>query len=337
MTILVTGATGFACINIVRALAEAGETVIAVDLVPASAACRRFLRDLEDRVQFVVGDVLDTDLMLRLAEANGVQRFVHGAAITPSDRVERSVPQRVVNVNLMGTVSVLEVARKVSAERFVFMSSSGLYAAVNDKAIKVKEDSLLHAGSLYTICKHATELLVKRYKDLFGLSMVTGRMTAIYGPMERATASRRRPSVIYRLVRACLTRQPVRVRGCEFVRDYTHAKDASAIWKHLTLAGDLRYDVYNVSSGVTYSLAEVLETFHELDANFCYSYASPGQNADVEITAAGERSALDIARVRSEFGFSPKYDLRRGLKSYLAWARDYSALFSSDPDEEDMQ
>jgi len=95
--------------------------------------------------------------------------------------------------------------------------------------------------------------------------------------------------------------------------------------------------VYNVSSGVAYSLGEVLETFHKLDANFCYSYASPGQNADVEITAAGERSALDIARVRSEFGFSPKYDLRRGLKSYLAWARDYSALFSSDPDEEDVQ
>ena len=52
------------CINVVRALAKAGEMVIALDLFPASAACHRFLAGLEDRVRFVVGDVLDTASLL---------------------------------------------------------------------------------------------------------------------------------------------------------------------------------------------------------------------------------------------------------------------------------
>jgi len=327
MTTLVTGATGFACVNIVHGLAEAGENVIALDLVPASAECYQFLKGLEDRVQFVVGDVLDTAGMLSLAEKNGIQNFVHGAAITPSGNVEQSIPQQVINVNLMGTVSMLGVARKVSAKRFVFTSSSGLYGAPEDRTKVVREDSPLQLNSLYTICKYACELLLKRYKSLFGLSTVVGRMTAIYGPMERTTAARGQPSTIYKVVSALLARRAVKARGREFVRDYTHVEDASSIWRHLTLASDLDHDVYNVSAGVAYSLDDVLETLHELDPTFNYSYASPGQDADVEIPSEGERGALDITRVSTEFGFSPKYDLRRGLESYLEWAREYPALF----------
>ena len=327
MTTLVTGATGFACINVVRMLAEAGETVIALDLVPASTECHQFLKGLEDKVQFVVGDILDTAGLLSLAEGNGVRRFVHGAAITPSGSVEKSIPQHIVNVNLMGTVSMLEVARKVSAARFVFMSSSGIYGAPQDRTELVREDNPLQLNSLYTICKYACELLLKRYKGLFGLSTVAGRMTAIYGPMERATASRGQPSTIYQVVSALLAQRAVRARGRELVRDYTHVEDASSIWRHLTLTSDLDHDVYNVSAGVAYSLGEVLETLHELDPTFSYSYAAPDQDADVEITPEGERGALDITRVSTQFGFSPKYGLRRGLESYLEWAREYPALF----------
>ena len=216
---------------------------------------------------------------------------------------------------------MLEVARKVSAERFVFTSSSGVYGAPKDRTESVREDSPLELSRFYTICKYACELLLKRHKRLFGLSTVAGRMCAIYGPMERVTASRGNPSTIYKLVSALLARRPVGARGREFVRDYTHVEDASLIWRYLTLASDLSYDVYNVSAGVAYSLGDVLDTLHGLDPTFSYSYAAPGQDADVEITPEGERGALDITRVSTEFGFSPKYDLRRGLESYLEWAR----------------
>jgi len=332
MTTLVTGATGFTGINIVRTLAEAGEAVIALGHRPPSPECHQFLGGLEAKVRFLVGDVLDTASMLSLAESNAVQRFVHTAAITPSGNVEQSIPQHVINVNLMGTVSMLEVARKVSAKRFVFTSSSGVYGAPKDRTELVREDSPLQLNSLYTICKYACELLLKRYKSLFGLSTVAGRMTAIYGPMERATASRGQPSTIYKVVSALLARRTIKARGREFVRDYTHVEDASSIWRHLSLASDLGHDVYNVSAGVTYSLGEVLETLHELDPTFGYSYAASDQDADVEITPEGERGALDITKVSTEFGFSPKYDLKQGIESYLEWAREYPTLFPTGED-----
>jgi nucleoside-diphosphate-sugar epimerase len=331
MTTLVTGATGFTGINIVRTLAESGEPVIALGHRPASVECHQFLKGLEEQVQLAVGDVTDTEGILRLAERHKVDRFVHAAAITPSRDVERSSAQHIVNVNLMGTVNMLEVSRQVSAKRFVFTSSSGIYGAPEDKTASVSEDDPLQLDSLYTICKHASELLVKRYKTLFGLSTVSGRMCAIYGPMERATASRGNPSTIYKLVNALLAHRPVKVRGREFVRDYTHVEDASVIWRHLTLADDLNHDIYNVSAGVTYSLGQVLETLHSLDPTFSYSYASSDEEADIEIRSGGERGALDITRVKTEFGFSPKYDLGRGLASYLEWAQEYPTLFSPDP------
>ena len=202
MTTLVTGATGFAGINIVRALAKAGEKVVALDTVSASHETRRYISDLQDKINFVIGDVSDTETTLRLAKETDVKRIVHAAAITPPRDVELSMPSHVVNVNLMGTVNMLDVARTISAERFVFVSSSGVYGAPKDNTQFVTEEANTQPGNLYGICKLACELLMKRYKQLFGLSTVVGRMAAIYGPMERITASRGNPSLIYKLMHA---------------------------------------------------------------------------------------------------------------------------------------
>ncbi len=331
MTTLVTGAIGFTGINIVRTLAKAGEPVVALDNVAESPECRRYLEGLEDKIQFVVGDVLDTGAMLSLAETKGIRRIVHAAAITPSGTVEPSIPLRVINVNLMGTANMLEVARKISAERFVFLSSSGVYGAPKDRTERVREDSHQQLNNLYSICKHASELLLLRYKSLFGLSTVTGRMAAIYGPMERVTASRGNPSMIFKLVRAHLAGHSVKVRGRHYVSDYTHVKDASSIWRHRTLADHLGYDVYNVSAGVAYSLNDVLETLQRVDPTFSFTYVEADQDADVEIMSESERGALDVTRVSAEFGISPRYTLRQGLESYLGWARRYPTLFPSRP------
>ena len=102
MTTLVTGATGFAGINIVRALAKAGEKVVALDTVGASHETRRYISDLQDNIEFVIGDVSDTASTLRISKETDVKRIVHAAAITPPRDIELSMPSHIVNVNLMG-------------------------------------------------------------------------------------------------------------------------------------------------------------------------------------------------------------------------------------------
>jgi nucleoside-diphosphate-sugar epimerase len=322
MTTLVTGASGFACSHVVHALAQVGERVVALDLVPPDGVYRHFLGQLQDRVRFVTADVLDSDVILGIVESFGVRRFIHGAAITPTEEMERARPHHIVNVNLIGTVRMLEVARTVSADRFVLMSSSGVYAPVENKDALVTERSPVKAEGLYTICKITGEQILKRYKRLFGLSTVSGRMSSIYGPMERATATRTRPSVIYSLVRACLLRQPVRVRGVDFRRCFTHAEDAGQIWRQLALAPELQHDVYNVTAGAAYSLNQALAMLGQLEPSFAYFCPDHGEMVDVELTAEGDRGELDVSRAKAEFGFTPKYDLRQGLASYLAWAQE---------------
>jgi nucleoside-diphosphate-sugar epimerase len=327
MTTLVTGATGFACVHIVRALAEAGEQVIALDLTPPDAAISSYLAPVQDRVRFVTGDVLDAGAMLMLAKKHGPNRFVHGAAITPTPEVEKADPRRVVDVNLMGTVNLLEAARQVDARRFVFTSSSGVYASPTTAVHALTEDSRVQGAGLYSICKLACEAILERYKGLFGLSTVIGRMSSIYGPMERPTATRHCPSTIYSLVRACLDQQPVVVRGCQYRRTFTRAEDAAAIWRNLTLVHKLEHGIYNVSAGVAYSLEEVLQALKRAAPSFRFSYAQAGQEADVEITSWGERPALDMGRARNEFSFEPAYTLQQGIESYLAWASENPEIF----------
>jgi nucleoside-diphosphate-sugar epimerase len=326
MTTLVTGATGFACVHIVRALAEAGEKVIALDLAPPDAAILSYLAHVQDRVRFATGDVLDAGAMLALAQEHGPERFVHGAAITPTLEVEKADPRLVVDVNLMGTVNLLEAARQVGARRFVFTSSSGVYAPPTAAVQALTEDSPVQAAGLYSICKLACEAILDRYRGLFGLSTVTGRMSSIYGPMERATATRRRPSTMYSLVRACLNQQPVVVRGRRYRRTFTRAEDAATIWRNLTLADKLEQNIYNVSAGVAYALEEVLQAVKRAAPDFRFRYAQAGQEADVEITAQGDRPALDIGRARDEFRFEPAYTLQQGIDSYLAWAREHPEI-----------
>ena len=329
MTTLVTGATGFAGINIVRALAKAGEKVVALDTVGASHETRRYTSDLQDNIEFVIGDVSDTASTLRIAKETDVKRIVHAAAITPPRDIELSMPSHIVNVNLMGTVNMLDIALNISAERFVFVSSSGVYGAPKDNTQSVTEEANTQPGNLYGICKLACELLMKRYKQLFGLSTVVGRMAAIYGPMERVTASRGNPSLIYRLMHAHLEGRSISVRGRDFVSDYTHVTDAGTIWRNLALADELNHDIYNVSSGVAYPLSNVLETLQELEPEFNFSYRDSNEEVDIEIRPESERGALDLNRSISEFGFSPKYNLRDGLEAYLTWAREYPTLFPS--------
>ena len=208
MTTLVTGATGFACVHIVRALAEAGEQVVALDLTPPDAAVWAIWHRCKTGSGSSRGMCWMQGPCWRWPRSSGVDRFVHGAAITPTPEVEKADPRRIIDVNLMGTVNLLEAARQVGARRFVFTSSSGVYAPVTCQASSsLTEDSPVQAGGLYSICKLACEAILERYQGLFGLSTVTGRMASIYGPMERATATRRRPSTIYSLVRACLDQQ----------------------------------------------------------------------------------------------------------------------------------
>ena len=321
MSVLVTGAAGFVGLNVVKRLAEKGARVVALARRPPDEAALIFLGPLSQSVTWVNVDVRDRAALVRLAQDTQVTAIVHAATITAPRPVEMADPAMIMDVNLGGTVNALEAARLAGARRFVFISSTGVYGAPDDPTQPIVETVPLTIANLYTICKQASELVCRRYTDLFGLSTAVGRLGTAFGPMERATASRSGMSVFYLLAHAAVRGEPVRVHGASRYRDFCYIDDVAEAFARLALADRLTWDVYNVAGDRAYSVREGLEILAGLAPGFDWSETDADQ-ADVVTLPMSVRGALDMSRLRDDLGFSPQYSLAAGLPAYLAWLRE---------------
>ena len=317
--VLVTGANGFVGVNIVHALARKGANVLALARAEPDPETHRFLSGVAKLVTWTQGDVRDREGLRDLVAEHGVERIVHSAAITPTPEVERDKTAAVIDVNLMGTVNVLEAARVANANRVVLVSSSGLFGSPANPRRVLNEDETAEADTLYTVCKEASEKVCRLYARLHKLSVVSGRLGTAYGPMERASRSRKNMSLIYQLAHHALAGDVVRVSGSGRVRDFIHIGDAAKAFARLTLAPSLRWDRYNVAGEQVVTLRDVLQALKQLRPVFSWREVDDGEEADVAIAPGRERAPLSQERLRRDVAFEPRYDLNGGLRSYLDW------------------
>ena len=143
---------------------------------------REFLAPVQSNVTFEAGDITDRERLRAVAEQYHVESIIHAAVITPRLDREQREPDRIIDVNLGGTVNALEVAREIAGlRRFVYISSGAVWGSSPGAAI-LDEESPSNATSLYGITKLASERVTLRYGDLFGLDVVAVRPSNVYGP-----------------------------------------------------------------------------------------------------------------------------------------------------------
>ena len=326
MKVLVTGAAGFVGINSVKRLAERGAKVVALTRQQPNAAIERFLREVRAHVTFAQGDVRNRAGLTALCQREGIERVLHSAAMTPTLDVERAEPATVVDSNLGGTLNVLGAARVCGMKRVVFVSSSGVYGAPHTPSEIIHEERPLCITGLYSICKQASEQLCRRYAELFGMSAASGRLGSAYGPMERGTGSRQNMSAVYVLSHAALKGERSKICGADFLRDFCHIDDVADAFAGLMLADTLSWDVYNVCAGTAHTLRETCETLHAIEPRFSWTTTDDANAADLAVRPPSERGIMDIARLRQDIGFAPRYDLKTGLRSYLDWLREFENM-----------
>lgn len=320
MRVLVTGAAGFIGFHVSQALLARGDQVVGIDNVNDYYEVTLKERRLETLRQaktfeFCKADVADRDAMLDLAvRYPDIQGVIHLAA---QAGVRHSLidPYIYVHSNVMGQVTMLELARKLSRlGHFVYASSSSVYGGNEQLPFSV-DDRVEKPNSLYAATKRADELIGYTYAHLYGIACTGLRFFTVYGPWGRPDMA------AFIFTRSILAREPIAVfnRG-EMWRDFTYIDDivqgvVSALDRPST--GSPPHAIYNLgnnrSEQLTYFIS-ILETALGVKAKMRFE---PLQMGDVPKTYA------DIEASRRDLGFVPRTPIEDGLPRFVAWYRDY--------------
>jgi UDP-glucose 4-epimerase len=334
MTLLVTGGSGFV-MSVVAGewlKRDPGHKAVILDRAGLDATAERYFAPMRDRLTVIEADICAGDGWQDQLDQAGITAIVHGATVTPISRgsageakrqPEAENPARIVEVNLMGTVRVLEWARQKGAvNRFIYVSSGSVYRhhGPDWSGEPLPEDGYVAPLTLYGISKFASEMVVNRYADLFGLSAVSVRLSSIYGPMDRATASRNFRHVPNRVAHMALTGEVIRPNSLEAVGDYLNSVDVAAAVIGLIEAPALRYRNYNVASGVTVTTGDIIGWAAEKVPNLRFKVTTDDTANVVQDPAFsdGMWGAYDTARLERDTGWRPR-PLREAFHDYMDW------------------
>lgn len=335
MTLLVTGATGFVMSVLGRRwlASDPAARLVVLDAAALDAAAERYFAPVKERLSVVVADVTQPESWRPVLARHAITHIVHGATITPISRgtaveakrePEGENPGRIIDVNVMGTVSMLDWARTLpNFERFIYVSSGAVYKhhGPDRPGEPLPEDGYVMPRRLYGISKLTSELIAERYGDLFGLSTASVRPSSVYGPMDRVTASRNMHHIPHRIARLALDgAKRVRVNTLDAVGDYIHAEDVADAILSLLHAPRLRYSAYNVACGATASIREIVGWVAEKVPGFCAEIVAPEQADIVQdpTLSDGMWGAYDVGRIGTETGWKPR-PMRTALHAYMDW------------------
>ena len=239
--------------------------------------------------------------------------IVHAAVFTGYlPEVEAGRSRSIVDINVMGTTNLLELARQLPIERFLYVSSGAIYGQDYDPEVALVEDTVPRPRTLYALTKYTSELLTRRYGELHGFPTVSTRLGSPFGPMERVTDHRVNQSVLKGWTGNIVRGEPVEVADRTVEEPFTYVTDIANGIATVLDAPSLSYDVYNVAGEERRSRGYIIQILKE---------AHPGLRVvDVPSTAPMRSgSHLSSARLQSELGFALQFDLRSGILEYLAW------------------
>ena len=166
MAILVTGGSGYVGLNVVEALARAGREVVSFDMTLPPAVAAVELSALPGKVHAVDGDLMDAGALDRAFRAAPIEAVIHTAAVTSGPAREAAEPARVFQVNVLGTIGLLEAARRASVRRVVITSSGAAYGESLYRPGLMDEDATpVLPTTLYATTKYAAERAARRLAE----------------------------------------------------------------------------------------------------------------------------------------------------------------------------
>jgi len=301
MKILVTGGAGFIGSNLVDALINEGHDVCIVDNLSTGQK-----ENLNAKAKLFEMDITDKKLAEVFAQEKPEAVFHLAAQID----VRKSVADPVADaqINILGSINLLENCKKFGVKKFIFSSTGGAIYGDAD-IIPTPETYEQKPISPYGICKLSVEKYLHYYHVVFGLPYVILRYANVYGPRQNFQGEAGVVAIFCSKLLA--GNQPTIWGAGKQTRDYVFVGDVVAA--NLAALKSDKVDIYNVGTSVetdVNQLAEEIKKNISTDLEFSHGEAKAGEQ---------QRSCLDYSKIKKELGWEPKVKLIEGIKKTVEW------------------
>lgn len=318
MTVLITGGGGFVGLNVAEALLARNRTVVLFGVsMPPDAMLRRL--GGSGRLHCEIGDVRDAAALADVFARHGIGEVVHGAAITAALEREAREAARIVEVNLIGTINVLEASIAAGVRRVVHLSSGSVHGAQvkADGSLDEKMDPAV-PDSIYGITKLAAERMALRYRETRGLDVVVARLGVVFGPWEYDTGLRDTLSIPHVLLELARKGREARIMR-RIPNDWVHASDVATAITALLDTAKLDTGLYHVSAGMQWDVAEWCQALQDRYPAFSWRLVDDPAQANVGRLSPVPRPPFSIERITTELGWHPRHMGTAALVDLLEW------------------
>lgn len=309
--ILLTGGAGFIGSHLAARLSQEGHSVTILDVLSPYYSVELKMKNLEIAkragCKFVKGDILDYNFLETIMR-DGVEVVYHEAAM-PGVRASIENPKTPNEVNIEGTLNVLNAARKCDIEKVINASSSSVYGEVHHLPFDEKHPNT--PLSPYAVSKLAAEQYAKVFHEVYGMATMSLRYFTVYGP-------RMRPDLAINIFTGNMLagRQSTIFGDGEQTRDFTYIEDVVEANLKLLETTNANGQVFNVGSGRRITLNEIFKTLQDITGNHTEPIFKDHVKGDAYHTLA------DISKAQKLFGYDPKTTIEEGLAKYVEWFKE---------------
>lgn len=311
MKILITGGAGFIGSHLAEELLSRKNNVVSLDNFSDYYSIERKKRNIEEakknkNYRFYEADVRNFDEIKKIIEKEKPDKIAHLASMV-GVRYSVENPFIYEEVNVKGTLNMLELAKLFKVKKFVYASSSSVYG--NSKKVPFSESQIPEPISPYAASKVAGEALCRAYSHLYGISCGCLRFFTVYGP-------RGRPDMApYKFTKLIGEGKPIDVYGDGTTkRDYTYITDVVP-GIAASLEKDYDYEIFNLGRSDTVELKRFISIIENALGKKARINRMPMQPGDVEVTYA------NIEKARKILGYKPKVNIEEGISEMVRWFR----------------
>jgi len=314
MKIIVTGGAGFIGSHVCDALLRRGDSVVCVDNFNDYYDPKIKENNIKHNLgnpdfKLYKEDIRNIDNLRKIFQKEKPDKIIHIAAragVRPS--IEH--PLLYQDVNVKGTLNLLELTKEFKIKYFVFASSSSVYG-VNKKIPFSEKHNVDKPISFYAATKKSNELYAYVYHHLYGLNCTGLRFFTVYGPWGRPDMA------MFKFIKSILANKSIDVYNYgKMKRDFTYISDVIQ-GVLAALDNPFPYEIFNLGNNKPVRLNKLIKIIEKLLGKKAKRKLMPIQPGDVPITYA------NISKAKKLLGYKPKTKIKEGVKNFIEWYQTY--------------